>query len=634
MQNSLTVQNSLINIYKAGISKENIKDVIKTIHNEIIKLIGKEKALNFYIALHIKDAIYTIPYCVDEKDDDPIDMPISLESGLTEYIRKMKKSILIDSAKYKELQENGTINFIGTDSYNWIGCPLIFKRKFFGVMAVQTYDKDINYTKSDLQIINFVSKNISITIARMREAEQLIDYKKNLEIEVLEKNRTLINTNKKLQKEISKVKKNETIQRVLFNISELKNRILSTKDLIKKIHIELSILVEVENFYVAIKQGEKKGEFLCPFFRDVNPEEISRVNKILNIPDSFTDFVYTTQKPLLATQKKLSQIEKTSKYKMVGMKPQIWVGIPLKTKDNTILGVVTIQDYSNPKAYSKKDLRLLSLISTTIADALDFRRLEDHKKQLEARLIDAKRMETIGIFAAGIAHEFNNLLSIIIGNAHLGLVSSDPKNNFYTRFSKIIKSGESASELIEKLMVFTNLKPRSKFISYNIKEILNTTIQELIIEKKTNASFRININDELWPLNMAEEDIIIVFSNILSNAIDAMQNDGVLEISISNFNGNLKESCVFNEKYLTISFRDNGIGIDKKIIDKIFDPFFTTKEPGKGTGLGLYIVYAIVKQYEGEIKFISEINKGTTVEIYLPIGKRNEERKKWKKEKS
>ncbi len=611
MNKHLVVQDALINIFKAGISKASIKGVVKTIHNEITKILGEKKALNFYIALHIRDDIYTIPYFRDEKDKDPIDKPISLDGGLTEYIRKIKKPMLIDINKQKKLQKEGLIDLIGNDSYEWIGCPLIFKKKFYGILSVQTYDKNIKYSNADLKLLDYVSKNIAITIARIKEDVFLANYKKKLEFEISSKN-------KKLQKEIEKVKKNEIIQKVLFNISEFKNRLMSSRELTKKIHKVLSKLIDVENFYVAIKEGEEKGNFFFPYLKDINPEESSRHSQSLNIPYSFTDYVYTKQKPLMANKEELLQIESTTNYKMVGIKPEIWIGLPLKTRNHNILGVVTVQDYSDKNAYSKTDLKVLSLISTTIADALEFRQLENHRKTLETRLIESQKMETIGIFAAGISHEFNNLLSIIIGNAHIGMINSNPDDQIYKRFKKIIKSGESASDLIEKLMIFTSFRKNSKYISYNIKDVLNSIISELKKEKHSKAEFTSEIEHNLWRLNIDREDIILILSNLISNSIDALNKKGSIHISISNYYGNPKDMNYKPQNYLKFSIKDSGIGIGKTSLKKIYDPFYTTKDPGKGTGLGLSMVYAIIKEHEGIIKYVSELEKGTIVTIFLP----------------
>jgi len=618
MNESFIVQDALINIFKAGISKNNLHDVAETTHMELKRVLGPKKTLNFYIAIHIKNDIYTIPYFKDEHDKDPLNTPISLKYGLTEYIRKIKKTKLINREKQKKLQDEKVIGLLGYDSYEWLGCPLIYKKKIYGVLVVQTYDKSVRYTKADIKLIDYVSKNISFTIARIKNDEKLSIYKKKLEIEVSNKNKKLINTNKKLKKEIEKVKYNEKIQRVLFKISELKNRVISMKTLIKKIRTELSNLIDVENFYVAIKQGNAKGVFLFPVFEDINKEEAKKSGKLINMPFSFTDYVYSTKKPLMADEKKLLKIEETTNYKMVGIKPKIWMGIPLKTKNNNVLGVVTVQNYSNPTAYSKTDRKVLSLISKTIADALEYKQLEENKHKLELKLHEAQKMETVGVFAAGISHEFNNQLSIVIGNAHLGIINSEPNDPNRKKFNKILETGIAASELIDKLMIFTNFRQKTKLFSYNIYKLLGLAINELSNDSSKNIIFEKSIVKRPYKIEVDYEDIKTVFLNLLSNSIDAIHNEGKIKVSISNHSRTIKNIALPNKKYLKISVKDNGIGIDKKIINKVFDPFFTTKDPGKGTGLGLSLVYAIIKKYEGEIIIDSSVNKGTTVDVFFP----------------
>ncbi len=625
----MTIQDALFTIYKDAIAKDNIKSMIKTIHREIIKLLGSEKASNFYIALHIQKDKYTIPYYKDEHDVDPVDTPISLKGSLTEYTRRVGKTIWINLDMEEKLKQDGLVEPIGHDSFDWIGSPLLTKKRFLGVMAVQIYDPSIRYSQADVNTIDSISKNIGIAIARVLESEELSRLKKSLEEEVSRKGKILIDTNRKLQREIAKVTKNEKIQKVLFKISELKNRTLSLKELIKRIHKELSVLIDVENFYVAIKHGMKKGEFQLPFMQDVNPEEQYQSDHIYHLSNSFTDYVFTQQKALMATEKEIIEIEKDSRYKMHGIKPKIWVGIPLKTKSNKILGVVTVQNYDHPKAYSKTDLKLLSLISTTIADAIEYRQLEGHKKVLEKRLVEAQKMETLGIFAAGISHEFNNLLSIIIGNAHIGMMSSKPHDRYHSRFKKIISSGENASDLIEKLMIFTNFKKKEGYTAYKIESLLNETVAEIRQQKSSRAEFNITVDENLKTTRVDRDDMITIFSNLFSNAIDSVASvkHGKIDVSIVNYYGNPKDLEGKKKRYICLSVTDNGSGIDDRILDKIFDPFFTTKDPGKGTGLGLSMVYAIIKEHEGEIKVETKCSRGTNIRIYLPAMKQSQQLK-------
>lgn len=238
------------------------------------------------------------------------------------------------------------------------------------------------------------------------------------------------------------------------------------------------------------------------------------------------------------------------------------------------------------------------------------------------QLIHAQRMEDIGILAGGIAHDFRNMLTPVLGFAQLIKLAVAEHSPIYTYAENIIAAAEKASQLAQGLLAFS----RKQIL--DMKPIL---IDNLILNFSSLISRIIGEDIEL-KLNLKAEGKVImgdpgqiqqVLMNLSTNARDAMPKGGVLKISteVIQIDENFIKVHGFGTpgKYIIITFSDTGVGMDEYTKSKIFEPFFTTKPIGKGTGLGLSVVYGIIKQHKGYINVYSELGKGTTFRIYLPI---------------
>jgi PAS domain S-box-containing protein len=253
---------------------------------------------------------------------------------------------------------------------------------------------------------------------------------------------------------------------------------------------------------------------------------------------------------------------------------------------------------------------------------LNFLRDITFQKKLEDQLLQAQKMEAIGQLAGGIAHDFNNLLTAIIGYGHLlkNETSEDKRIGAYV--SNILNAAERAAVLTNDLLTFSrkqivNLQPVNlNTIIKNMESLLLRVIGE-DIELSTDL-----MDAELTILADSTQ-IDQILMNLATNAQDAMSKGGSLLIKTERMeiNGEYVRAHGYGKAgaYALLSVEDTGTGMDEKIREKIFEPFFTTKEVGKGTGLGLAMVYSIVKQHNGYINVYSEPDKGTTFKILLPL---------------
>ncbi len=243
------------------------------------------------------------------------------------------------------------------------------------------------------------------------------------------------------------------------------------------------------------------------------------------------------------------------------------------------------------------------------------------QRKLEAQLQQAQKMELIGRLAGGVAHDFNNRLTVICGNAELALSSVDSRDPLNEDLKQILASGNKAADLTRQLLAFSRkqtLQPKVLDINKVLLN-LNKMLVRLIGE---DIHLTTKLQENLWSVFVDPGQIEQVIINLAINARDAMPESGEFRISTCNLSEEdvelKKRHGITRGKYIKLEIADTGIGMDDAVLSKIFDPFFTTKAVGKGTGLGLSTVYGIIKQSKGYIYVDSEPGKGTTFEILLP----------------
>lgn len=244
------------------------------------------------------------------------------------------------------------------------------------------------------------------------------------------------------------------------------------------------------------------------------------------------------------------------------------------------------------------------------------------ERKLYEQLLRSQKMEAIGTLTGGIAHDFNNILTAIVGYANLMHMKMGEDDPLRANVEQILRASERAVNLIQSLLAFSRkqiMEPSSVNLNHIIK-----TVEDLITKViGEDIELKTILTDKDLTIMADSGQIEQVLINLCINARDAMPKGGLLTISTKlmeldkeyiKAHGYGKEGM-----YALISITDAGIGMDDKTREKIFEPFFTTKEVGKGTGLGLSIVYGIIKQHNGYINVYSELDKGTTFKVYLPV---------------
>jgi two-component system, cell cycle sensor histidine kinase and response regulator CckA len=283
-------------------------------------------------------------------------------------------------------------------------------------------------------------------------------------------------------------------------------------------------------------------------------------------------------------------------------------------KDGRIIDVLMSSTPINP-------LDLSAGVTFTALDITERKLAEAEKEKLQAELFQAQKMEAIGRLAGGVAHDFNNMLSIIIGRAELALMKLEPSDLLYKDLRNIEAVGKRSANLTRQLLGFARkqtIVPRVLNLNGAIESLLKM-LRRLIGE---DIELLWRPAPDLWPVKMDPAQIDQALANLVINARDAIKDVGKITIETANVVFDKAYCAIHNGfipgEYILFAVSDDGCGIDKKALPNIFEPFFTTKDIGKGTGLGLATVYGIAKQNHGFINAYSELSRGSTFKIYLP----------------
>ncbi len=265
-----------------------------------------------------------------------------------------------------------------------------------------------------------------------------------------------------------------------------------------------------------------------------------------------------------------------------------------------------------------KDEKLLLALSRNITERKE---AEAQQLKLREQLMQAQKMESVGRLAGGVAHDFNNMLMVIMGQAELAMGKISPDDKLYSYLVEINKAGERSANLTRQLLAFARrqtIQPRIVNLNDVVADMLKM-LRRLVGE---NIDLVWQPGSGVWPVRVDPAQIDQILANLSVNARDAISGSGYLILRTANIT--IDELYCTNHSeckpgdYVQLIVSDTGCGMSKDTLDHLFEPFFTTKAMGEGTGLGLSTVYGIVKQNKGHISVYSEPDMGTSFSVFFP----------------
>ena len=261
------------------------------------------------------------------------------------------------------------------------------------------------------------------------------------------------------------------------------------------------------------------------------------------------------------------------------------------------------------------------LVRGSMTDIGTRKQAERERAELEAKLVQAQKLEAVGQLTGGVAHDFNNLLTVIMGNAELALQFGDDSETVDEALVQIQEAAGRASSLTARLLAFSRrqpLRPQALDLARLLRgmdDMLRRTLGE-------DVAFELVVAGGVWSCEADPSQLENAILNLCVNARDAMPGGGRLTIECGNSylddDYAVRHGEVQPGQYVVVSVSDDGCGMQPDVLSTAFEPFFTTKDVGRGSGLGLSMVYGFVKQSGGHVKIYSEVGEGTTVKLYLP----------------
>jgi PAS domain S-box-containing protein len=422
-----------------------------------------------------------------------------------------------------------------------------------------------------------------------------------------------------IARDITELKRAESVERILGSILLAAATSADLKTLISKIRDLLGTLIDTTNFYVAL-YDESTGRYTFPYYADeydtleeYEPEPL---------PHSLTDYVRRSGAPALVDEAKFAELVEQKEVALVGTDSVLWLGAPLIT-DRGVIGVVAVQSYHDEALYTAKDLDLLHYVAGTMSIAVERKRAEGSRRALESKVLQSQKMESLGVLAGGIAHQFNNLLQSILGGTGIAAQLLPENSPVHTQLRMIESAANDAAELTRQMLAYSG---KSGFMIEEIE--VSALIEEMreLIEAAVSdrVELRIRLHPRLPSVKADQTELRQVVMNLVKNAVESMgDGGGVITITTGTAvcdPATLAETYLGEDlpegTYVALEVSDTGCGMDANTQARIFDPFFSTKFTGRG--LGLPAVLGIVRGIQGALRVDSQRNAGTTIRVLIP----------------
>lgn len=297
-----------------------------------------------------------------------------------------------------------------------------------------------------------------------------------------------------------------------------------------------------------------------------------------------------------------------------------FLAVPVLLADQ-LIGQIAVAN--GGREYTEKDLDLLSRVVMPCAQAIKGVRAREERERLMAALRQSQKMEAVGTLAGGVAHDFNNMLTPILGYTELVMAKLPPDDPLRHELGEVKKSALRAKNLVRQILAFSRQKGQ-ELVCVSLQPVVGECLKMLRSTLPATIVFHEDIASDCGQVMADPTQIQQILINLCTNAAHAMEGSGgTLEVSLRQIVVNPGDTIAGQDfrpgQYLRLVVGDTGCGMDKGTLERIFEPYFTTKEQGKGTGIGLALVHGIVQGHGGYLSVYSEPGQGTTFSLYFPV---------------
>jgi PAS domain S-box-containing protein len=652
------LQSALYRISEAATSASDLQTLFASVHQIVAGLLP---AKNFYLALcDPQRTSISFPYFVDEYDGalgPQILAARSFGRGITEFLIQSEGTLLLSGDSLRQLGEQNEISIVGTVPYFWLGTPLrTADGQIIGAVAVQSYTEGVGYTARDKDVLEFVSTQIAMAVDRKRAEQTLRESEERFRtifarsavgIGITDiRTRRIIESNAALQVMLgySAEELRETTTTGLMHPDDVADELETNRKLLEGLadHIVTEkrwIRKDGNIVWGRVTASVVKDPAGVPLFGIGLVEDITQKNdaeEMIREQAALLDHaqdaicVRDLESKITYWNKGAERLYGWSSKDAIGknefdlllrdISPEVGRAQKQVLEDGEWVGELTQKTRSGDEVIVQSHWTLVRNAAGEATSVLVINTNMTDRKKLEAQFLRAQRLESIGTLAGGIAHDLNNVLSPIMLAAHLlRSRTTDPAVRKW--IDTIESSAQRGAGILSQVLTFARgatgkrMVVQPKHLLKEMGKIASETFPRSI-------ESTVDVARDLWTITGDPTQLHQVLMNLCVNARDAMPAGGML--TIKGENTVLDEASAHQVidavpgRYVLLTVSDTGTGIPPQILEKVFEPFFTTKEPGRGTGLGLSTVHAIVKSHKGFIRVFSTPGKGTTFQIYLP----------------
>lgn len=624
INHNITELKCAFEISEAAHNSKKLDDLYPKIYKTIKKLMNPE---NFYITLKNKaNEKFFIPFFKDIKYNK-YELELFAQKGLSSFVFNTQRPLISNPEFRKQLVDEGKVQDIESPAESWLGVPLKTTEGIIGVLAVQSYTKDVEYSEADMKMLMYISEQIAMAIERVRTGEELRKYQQQLEELVEERT-------KKLNDSLNRRKALEDLSRDIAATIE-------PDALFKLIHQRATdIGLYTDNMYIALFD-ENNYQISFPLAYKLGLYQISfplayKNGKKINIEsrpfgNGRTEEIIKTGEPILIKTRKESEewYLKEGREEYINDPLSSWVGVPIK-KGSNVIGVIANFHPKKEYVYDEDDQNILQSLANMTAVAFDNARLikglNRTKKELQRKVSELEKAQNDiankerELAITGVVMDFIHKMNNIAGTIPPWITLIERKmktaNNVDKKVYEFLNKIKKEANLILKEANSLKNKPSEEKENLNIVEVVGSIIAQVELMASPDIIIGFDSEFDSCYVYAAYSQLASAIYNIVDNSIKAIslntEQEGKLDVKI--YRDNKK-----NDKNVIIEIKDSGIGIPANRVQSIFKYGNSFWKDYKGSGYGLWRTKTIIQSIGGNVQVSSKEGKGSSFKIILPI---------------